>query len=84
MSPEFVSFFDVEIIFMPFTLQMCGLGEVQMVSLFLAHLSRRLKVRYCDRSSCSICLLSPVNYFLKRHLLDHWSKFKITSHECSP
>ena len=49
---------------------------------FLAHLSQRLKMSYCDWSlSVRLC----VNFFFKQHLLlNHKPKFHITSHECSP
>ena len=60
----------------------------KQVSFFLAHLSRMLKVRYCDRFSSgvhpAIVFQSSVNFFFKQHLLlNHWSKFHITPHECS-
>ena len=51
---------------------------------FLAHLSQMLKVSYCDRSLSVLLCASCINFYFKRHLLNHWSKFKITSHVCSP
>ena len=47
--------------------------------------SRRLKVSNCDRLwASSVHHASSVNFFFKLHLLNHLSKFKIISHECSP
>ena len=43
-----------------------------------------LKVSYCDRSLSSVrpslVCRSCVNFFFKRHLLNHWSKSQITWH----
>ena len=39
-------------------------GVLKKTELFLAHLSRRLKVRYCDRSSSGVRRASSVNFFL--------------------
>ena len=45
---------------------------------FLAHLSQRLKVSYCDRYLSVVCCPLCINIFFKRYLLlNHWSKFKI-------
>ena len=42
------------------------------------------KVSYCDRSSSVDYRALSVDFFFKQHLiLNHWSKFKIISHECS-
>ena len=51
--------------------------------LFLAHLNWRLKVRYSDRLSF-VPRLSVTFFFKQNLLLNHWSKFHITSHEWSP
>ena len=57
--------------------------SIKLSLLFLAHLNWRLKVRYSDRLSSVPCLF--VTFFFKWNLLlNHWSKFHITSHECSP
>ena len=45
---------------------------------FLAHLSRRLKVSYCDQYLSVVCCRLCISIFFKRNLLlNHWSKFKI-------
>ena len=60
---------------------------MQRVNLCMSLLAyRRLKVSYCDLSSSIVCpfVHLSVNFFFKQHLLlNHWSKFKITSHEGS-
>ena len=61
----------------------------KMSPVFLAHLSQRLNVSYCDWSLSvvcpSVCCRRSINVFFKQHLfLNHWSKFHITWHECSP
>ena len=69
------------------TLKMCTSYFVSISRIFFqnledifAHLSRRLNVSYCDRS---MSVVPPsVNFFLKQHLLNNWSKFHIISHEC--
>ena len=49
---------------------------------FLAHPSRRLNVSYCDKSLSVVRRASVRKLFFKRHLLlNHWSKFHITSHK---
>ena len=59
--------------------------SVFTLTLLLAYLRWRLKVRYCDRFSVvrpSVVRLC-VNFFFKQHLLlNHRSKFHITLHEC--
>ena len=44
---------------------------------FLGHLSRRLKVRYCDYSSSSVRCASVVRklFFNQHLLLNHWTNF---------
>ena len=56
--------------------------QMQVFLIFLAHLSQRLKVSLCDRSSSVVHSLS-VSFLLKRHLLlNWWMDFEISLQEC--
>ena len=50
---------------------------------FLAHLSRRLKVRYCDHSLSVRRLSVHPQSFTQHLLLNHWLEFDQTSQEWS-
>ena len=59
-----------------------------LIYLFLAHLSRRLKVSYCDHSPSVLVVVvrmsvRPSTIFKQHLLLNHWLEFDQTSQEWS-